>query len=121
MARTLAEQSPHVKFITQSIVKRLARCESDAYSPANFSRRILMTSQMRPARLLPPRVLLLAAIISLLPAASTTMRAANGGAAPAPNYELASQWTTGKINKLVFDTGVTPHWLETSDRFWRSE
>ena len=79
-----------------------------------------MTSQMRPARLLPPRVLLLAAIISLLPAASTTMRAANGGAAPAPNYELASQWTTGKINKLVFDTGVTPHWLETSDRFWYS-
>src|SRR5262249_19898898 len=37
-----------------------------------------------------------------------------------PNYELASQWTTSKINKAVFDTGVTPHWLETSDRFWYS-
>src|SRR5262245_43094783 len=79
-----------------------------------------MTSQMRPARLLPTRVLLLAAIISPLPAASPTMRAATGCAAPAPNYALASQWTTGKINKLVFDTGVTPHWLETSDRFWYS-
>ncbi len=38
--------------------------------------------------------------------------------APKPNYELASQWTSAKIGKLIFDTSVTPHWLEFSDRFW---
>jgi dipeptidyl-peptidase 4 len=34
------------------------------------------------------------------------------------NYELASRWTGQKAGKLVFDTAVTPHWLEFSDRFW---
>ncbi|HEY3380501.1 MAG TPA: DPP IV N-terminal domain-containing protein [Vicinamibacterales bacterium] len=37
-----------------------------------------------------------------------------------PNYDLAAQWTTPKIGKLVFDTSVTPRWLETGDRFWYS-
>ena len=36
------------------------------------------------------------------------------------NYDLASRWTTAKVTKLVFDTSVTPHWLETGDRFWYS-
>ena len=36
------------------------------------------------------------------------------------NYDLASRWTTAKVGKLVFDTAVTPHWLETTDRFWYS-
>jgi dipeptidyl-peptidase 4 len=36
------------------------------------------------------------------------------------NYELASRWTAQKVGKLVFDTAVAPHWLETSDRFWYS-
>ncbi|MGH9200979.1 MAG: S9 family peptidase, partial [Vicinamibacterales bacterium] len=36
----------------------------------------------------------------------------------APNYDLAAQWTSEKVRKLVFDTTVTPRWLETSDRFW---
>ena len=36
------------------------------------------------------------------------------------NYDLASRWTTAKVGKLVFDTSVTPHWLETGDRFWYS-
>jgi dipeptidyl aminopeptidase/acylaminoacyl peptidase len=36
------------------------------------------------------------------------------------NYELASRWTSAKAGKLVFDTAVTPHWLELSDRFWYS-
>src|SRR5436190_17718012 len=36
------------------------------------------------------------------------------------NYELASRWTAQKVSKMVFDTAVTPHWLETSDRFWYS-
>ena len=35
-----------------------------------------------------------------------------------PNYDLASQWTPDKVRKLVFDTSVTPRWLEKSDRFW---
>ncbi|TAK15864.1 MAG: S9 family peptidase, partial [Acidobacteria bacterium] len=37
---------------------------------------------------------------------------------PKPNYDLASQWAAAKIGKLIFDTAVTPHWLEFSDRFW---
>jgi dipeptidyl-peptidase-4 len=36
------------------------------------------------------------------------------------NYELAAKWTTAKVGKLVFDTAVTPHWLESGDRFWYS-
>jgi dipeptidyl-peptidase-4 len=35
-----------------------------------------------------------------------------------PNYDLASAWTSQKVSKLVFDTSVTPRWLEKSDRFW---
>jgi dipeptidyl aminopeptidase/acylaminoacyl peptidase len=34
------------------------------------------------------------------------------------NYELAAKWTTAKVGKLVFDTAVTPHWLDSGDRFW---
>jgi hypothetical protein len=45
--------------------------------------------------------------------------AANTGKVTA-NYELASRWTQQKVGKLVFDTSVTPHWLEFSDRFWYS-
>jgi dipeptidyl-peptidase 4 len=43
---------------------------------------------------------------------------------PAPqakaNYELASRWTSAKVGKLVFDLAVTPHWLDSGDRFWYS-
>jgi len=49
---------------------------------------------------------------------STAALAAGPAASQSPNYELASQWTTAKIDKAVFDLGVTPHWLEASDRFW---
>ena len=36
-----------------------------------------------------------------------------------PNYELASRWTTSKVNnKLVFSVSVTPNWFEGGDRFW---
>ena len=34
------------------------------------------------------------------------------------NYDLASRWQSAKVGKLVFDTSVSPHWLETGDRFW---
>jgi dipeptidyl-peptidase 4 len=37
---------------------------------------------------------------------------------PKPNYDLASQWTAQKAGRLVFDTSVTPRWLESGDRFW---
>src|SRR5580704_1409476 len=37
-----------------------------------------------------------------------------------PNYELAARFMPEKISKLIFDTSVTPHWFETSDRFWYS-
>jgi dipeptidyl-peptidase-4 len=44
--------------------------------------------------------------------------------APAPvkkaNYELAAQWTASKIGKMIFDVAVTPHWLDSGDRFWYS-
>jgi dipeptidyl aminopeptidase/acylaminoacyl peptidase len=36
------------------------------------------------------------------------------------NYELASKFTTQKMSKMVFDTSVSAHWLEHSDRFWYS-
>src|SRR5260370_36032225 len=34
------------------------------------------------------------------------------------NYELATRWTPAKVDKLLFDTAVTPHWLVAGDRFW---
>ncbi len=37
---------------------------------------------------------------------------------PAPNYELAAAWTAQKVGRMVFDTSVTPRWLESGDRFW---
>jgi len=36
------------------------------------------------------------------------------------NYELAARWTGAKVGKLVFDTSVTPHWMDSGDRFWYS-
>src|SRR5207302_815314 len=50
---------------------------------------------------------------------------ADGVPAPAAkpvkaNYELAARWTTAKVNKLVFDIAVTPHWMDAGDRFWYS-
>jgi dipeptidyl aminopeptidase/acylaminoacyl peptidase len=56
----------------------------------------------------------------LLALAAPTLRAqkTEPAAAVAPNYDLAAQWTSQKAAKLVFDTTVQAHWLETSDRFW---
>jgi dipeptidyl aminopeptidase/acylaminoacyl peptidase len=34
------------------------------------------------------------------------------------NYQLASRFSTKKLEKLVFSTSVDPHWLKKSDRFW---
>jgi dipeptidyl-peptidase 4 len=64
----------------------------------------------------------LALTVSVAPVAAP--RAARDAAParerPAPNYELAAEWTSAKVAKLVFSTAVTPHWLEFSDRFWYS-
>ena len=64
----------------------------------------------------------LAVAFAALPVAAPL--AQNGAAQPPaavsakPNYDLASQWTSEKVGKLVFDTTVAPRWLESGDRFW---
>jgi len=46
-------------------------------------------------------------------------RAAQDVSRVRPNYELASRWTTSKVNnKLIFSSTVTPNWFESGDRFW---
>jgi dipeptidyl-peptidase-4 len=62
----------------------------------------------------------LLAVIILVPALNSIGLSADDRSVREPNYELASQWTNAKVGKLVFDTAVTPHWLEQSDRFWYS-
>ncbi|MDE3252047.1 MAG: DPP IV N-terminal domain-containing protein [Bacteroidota bacterium] len=34
------------------------------------------------------------------------------------NYQLAARFSPKKLSKLIFSTGVDPHWLKKSDRFW---
>ncbi|MCX6538209.1 MAG: DPP IV N-terminal domain-containing protein [Acidobacteria bacterium] len=60
----------------------------------------------------------LAFAFAVMPAA--TPRAQKAPPTPKPNYDLASQWTTQKVGRLVFDSSVTPRWLESGDRFWYS-
>jgi dipeptidyl-peptidase-4 len=38
----------------------------------------------------------------------------------APNYDLAARFVPSRVSQLIFDTSVTPHWFELSDRFWYS-
>src|SRR5690242_16445089 len=38
----------------------------------------------------------------------------------APNYALEERFLPDRLNKLVFDLAVTPHWFSESDRFWYS-
>ena len=57
-------------------------------------------------------------IVLGLTAPSLRAQKAEPAAPPVPNYDLAAQWTSQKVGKLVFDTTVSPQWLETSDRFW---
>ena len=53
----------------------------------------------------------------ILVAALAAPRAQTAGTTK-PNYELAADWTAQKVGRLVFDTTVTPRWIETGDRFW---
>ena len=66
------------------------------------------------------RVLLAVCTLALSAVSAPTINAQNGHAALTPNYGLAAQWTPQKVSKMVFDTSVTPRWLETGDRFWYS-
>ena len=50
-----------------------------------------------------------------MPAAQTVP---TGPAPVTPNFDLGSRWTSAKVGKLVFDTSVTPHWLQSGSRFW---
>jgi dipeptidyl-peptidase 4 len=80
---------------------------------------------MLPATLRAGRLLACVCLFAATFAWTPALRAQNGQtqAAPAtitPNYDLAAQWTTQKVNRLVFDTSVTPRWLEAGDRFWYS-
>ena len=34
------------------------------------------------------------------------------------NYQLAARFAPYKLNRLIYSTTVTPHWIEESDRFW---
>jgi dipeptidyl-peptidase-4 len=71
------------------------------------------------------RMFLYASTLAIVFVSAPALVAQNGAqngraAAPAitPNYDLAAQWTAQKVSRLVFDTSVTPRWLESGDRFW---
>jgi len=36
------------------------------------------------------------------------------------NYELAARFTPDRLDEMIFDSYVDPHWLQGSDRFWYS-
>src|SRR5262245_18359390 len=65
-----------------------------------------------------PRRLLTWSLASALFVVAFAVPRAETPTTPKPNYDLAANWTALKVGRLVFDTTVTPRWLETSDRFW---
>lgn len=79
--------------------------------------------QLRHARLI-SRALVIVFCFSLgftpVPAVAQDAKAPADPRIHKANYDLASQWTTAKVAKLIFDTSVAPHWLEGGDRFWYS-
>jgi hypothetical protein len=74
--------------------------------------RHLAPGPRRPRRILPLTLLIAGVVLS------TYALATDERVAPKPNYDLASRWMATKVGKLVFDTSVSPHWAEASDRFW---
>ena len=75
-----------------------------------------------PTRLMPPKRVLTPArlTIILMLAVWTGGDAAEVARTQKANFDLAARWSPAKVGKLVFDVAVTPHWLETGDRFWYS-
>ena len=68
-----------------------------------------------------PLLVLCASVLLLSRASDPTAQTAPGGPAPvAPNFDLGARWTSAKVSKLLFDTSVTPHWLQAGSRFWYS-
>jgi dipeptidyl-peptidase 4 len=65
-----------------------------------------------------PRRLFTWCLASVLCIAAFATPGAEVPSGPKPNYELAANWTAQKVGRLVFDTTVTPRWLEIGDRFW---
>jgi dipeptidyl-peptidase 4 len=65
---------------------------------------------------------LCAAVMMLSPASGPTAQSsavALAGPGPVvPNFDLGARWTSAKVGKLVFDTAVTPRWMQSGDRFW---
>ena len=35
-----------------------------------------------------------------------------------PNYELAARFGPKQLDKMVFSTSVSPHWLKNTNQFW---
>ena len=57
----------------------------------------------------------IAAAVASAPTVQAQKTAApQSSAVAAPNYELAAAWTAQKVSRMVFDTSVTPRWLDTS-------
>ena len=60
-----------------------------------------------------------ALVLMLSPASGPSARATSTAPGPVePNFDLGARWTSAKVSKLVFDTSVTPHWMQSGDRFW---
>jgi dipeptidyl-peptidase-4 len=67
------------------------------------------------------QITVLGLVLAVFAAASSGLFAQPSAASEEKaNYELASRWTAAKAGKLVFDTSVQPHWMETANRFWYS-
>jgi dipeptidyl-peptidase 4 len=79
---------------------------------------MLTSRRLEETRIIRRRVVVAGLCAIALGLSTPPLKAQRGDAPPAPNYELAAQWTAQKVGKLVFDTSVTPRWLEKSDRFW---
>src|SRR6516225_2501736 len=60
-----------------------------------------------------------ALVLMLSPASGPSARVTSTAPGPVePNFDLGARWTAAKVSKLVFDTTVTPHWMQSGDRFW---
>jgi len=35
-----------------------------------------------------------------------------------PNYDLASRFSTKRVDRMVFSTRIKPNWFRDSDKFW---
>jgi dipeptidyl aminopeptidase/acylaminoacyl peptidase len=77
-----------------------------------------MPNHVQSRRMYQKGLVVLSALLLLIPLAHFAKSAADTNLVTKANYVLAAQWTAQKVGKLVFDTSVTPHWLETGDRFW---